>query len=85
VLGGVATTTPTGTPTISPTATSTPTPTPTPTMTLTPSTTPTQGPAVLDIDHDGVVDALTDGLLALRYLFGFGGVSLTAGAVSPGC
>jgi DNA-binding beta-propeller fold protein YncE len=34
-----------------------------------------------DIDDDGDVDALTDGLLKLRYLFGFRGESLVDGAV----
>jgi len=35
----------------------------------------------LDIDLNGSVDAATDGLLVLRYLFGFRGDGLTAGAV----
>jgi hypothetical protein len=35
----------------------------------------------LDIDGDGQSKALTDGLLLIRYLFGFSGDSLTAGAV----
>ena len=35
-----------------------------------------------DIDNDGEVDALTDGLLLLRYLFGLEGESLVNGAVS---
>ena len=34
-----------------------------------------------DIDGDGDVDALTDGLLKLRYLFGFRGEILVDGAV----
>lgn len=37
----------------------------------------------LDIDDSGETDALTDGLLIIRHLFGFGGESLIAGAVSP--
>lgn len=37
----------------------------------------------LDIDDDGTADALTDGLLIVRYLFGLRGNSLVAGAVSP--
>ncbi|HUP22178.1 MAG TPA: hypothetical protein VNB06_04475, partial [Thermoanaerobaculia bacterium] len=41
--------------------------------------------ATLDIDGNGTVDALTDGLLVLRDLFGFGGTTLTAGAVGGGC
>ena len=32
-----------------------------------------------DIDGDGNVDALTDGLLLLRYLFGLSGDTLTVG------
>jgi plastocyanin len=36
----------------------------------------------LDIDGDGSVDALTDGLLVLRYLLGFRNDALVAGAVS---
>ena len=37
--------------------------------------------ALLDIDDDSNVDALTDGLLVLRYLFGLRGEALTAGVV----
>jgi polyhydroxybutyrate depolymerase len=37
-----------------------------------------------DIDRNGSVDALTDGLLLLRYLFGLSGDSLTAGVVGAG-
>ena len=37
----------------------------------------------LDIDGDGTVDALTDGLLIIRYLFGLRGASMANGAVSP--
>ncbi|MEE3279044.1 MAG: hypothetical protein VX211_04575, partial [Pseudomonadota bacterium] len=36
----------------------------------------------LDVDDDGQIDALTDGLLVLRNLFGFAGTSLVSGAVS---
>jgi hypothetical protein len=40
----------------------------------------------LDIDGNGTVEPLTDGLLVLRRLFGFSGTTLTSGAVSmPGC
>ena len=35
-----------------------------------------------DIDGDGETEALTDGLLVLRYLFGFSGTTLSEGAVS---
>jgi DNA-binding beta-propeller fold protein YncE len=39
-----------------------------------------------DIDGNGSVDPLTDGLLQLRYFFGFRGAALVAGAVDPvGC
>jgi hypothetical protein len=37
--------------------------------------------AELDIDGDNISKALTDGLLLIRYLFGFSGDSLTSGAV----
>lgn len=39
----------------------------------------------LDVDGNGFTDALTDGLLALRYLFGFTGATLTNGAIGLGC
>jgi uncharacterized repeat protein (TIGR02543 family) len=39
---------------------------------------------LLDIDGDGQVDALHDGLLLMRYLFGLRGPSLTANALSTG-
>jgi hypothetical protein len=39
----------------------------------------------LDIDGNNDLDPLTDGLLCLRYLFGFTGTVLTSGAVGPGC
>ena len=38
----------------------------------------------LDIDGNGQVDALTDGLLIMRYLFGLRDASLITGAVGPG-
>ena len=38
---------------------------------------------MLDIDGNGTSDALTDGLLVIRYLFGLRGASLTAGAIGP--
>ena len=45
------------------------------------------GPAEgrLDIDGNGRADALTDGLLVLRHLFGFTGTSLVDGAVAEDC
>ena len=36
----------------------------------------------LDLDQNGVVDALTDGLLVLRYLFGLTGDGVTKGALA---
>ena len=38
--------------------------------------------STFDIDDDGDLDALTDGLLILRHLFGFSGSTLTEGAVA---
>ena len=43
------------------------------------------GGALFDIDGDGTLGPLTDGLLILRWLFGFTGSALTNGAVGPGC
>ena len=37
---------------------------------------------VLDIDGNGNIDALTDGLLIIRYLFGLTGDALIDGAVA---
>ena len=42
-----------------------------------------QGAVSLDIDQDGAVNPLSDGLLLLRALFGFEGASLVAGALGP--
>ena len=71
ILGG-----PTPTPTATPTATATPTVTPTPTST------PTLGPcAPLDADGDDELLPLYDGVLVIRYLFGFSGDDLTSGAI----
>ena len=41
-----------------------------------------EGVFSFDIDGDGETEALTDGLLVLRYLFGFSGTTLSEGAVS---
>jgi hypothetical protein len=41
--------------------------------------------ADLDVDGNGVLDPLTDGVLVLRFLFGFSGTTLTSDAVGPGC
>ncbi len=41
--------------------------------------------ADFDVDGNGVVDPLTDTLLALRYAFGFRGATLITGAVGAGC
>ena len=38
----------------------------------------------LDIDASSTTDALTDGLLVVRYLFGLRGNSLIQGAIGPG-
>ncbi|MBC6477621.1 MAG: hypothetical protein GDA56_07360 [Hormoscilla sp. GM7CHS1pb] len=48
-----------------------------------PAPSPAPSPA-LDIDGNGVIDALTDGLVAIRYLFGFRGETLTEGVVGEG-
>jgi hypothetical protein len=40
---------------------------------------------ILDIDTDGSLDPLTDGLLVVRFLFGFTSTALTGNAVSPTC
>jgi outer membrane biosynthesis protein TonB len=71
------------TPTPTPTSTETAeTPTPTPTLTSTPCGGTFTG---YDIDFNNVVgDPLTDGLLILRYLFGFTGTTLTANALGGG-
>ena len=41
-------------------------------------------PCSLDIDGDGNLDALTDGLLMLRAMFGLTGTAVTNSAVAPG-
>ena len=38
-----------------------------------------------DVDNDGVVAPLTDGLLVLRHFFGFTGTALTQGRAWGGC
>ncbi len=40
---------------------------------------------ILDVDENGASDALTDGLLVIRYVFGLTGNALTAGAVASDC
>lgn len=40
--------------------------------------------SIADIDGNGEIDALTDALILLRYLFGLNGESLTSGAVASG-
>ena len=69
----------TATRTSTPTATSTNTATPT--ITLTPTHDHPGGLAAIDIDGDEQVDALTDALLLLRYMFGFRDAVLTTNAV----
>ena len=39
--------------------------------------------AVADIDNDGEIRALTDGLMLLRYLFGPEGEMITSKAIAP--
>jgi hypothetical protein len=39
--------------------------------------------ADFDVDANGVTDALTDGLLIIRRLFGFSGTTITDGALAP--
>ena len=39
---------------------------------------------ILDVDGNGQPDALTDGLMLIRYLFGLRGNSVTANAVGNG-
>jgi hypothetical protein len=39
---------------------------------------------LLDIDRNGEVDLLTDGVIILRYMFGFRGNALTLNAIGPG-
>jgi hypothetical protein len=75
--------TPTHTPT--PSVTLTPSVTTTPSATLSPTPTATSDGAVLDVDDDGTVAPLTDGLLVLRHAFGFTGATLVTGAVGPAC
>jgi len=42
------------------------------------------GASMLDVDDNGSVSPLTDGILILRYLFGFTGAALTSGALGAG-
>jgi hypothetical protein len=42
-------------------------------------------PLTLDVDGDETIQPLTDGLLILRYDFGFRGATLISGAVASGC
>jgi hypothetical protein len=44
-----------------------------------------QVPKPFDIDGNGTIDALTDGLLFLRYAFGFRGAALVTSAVALNC
>ena len=83
------TATPSRTPTRTATPTRTPTPTPsrtlTPSITPTPSVTPTLGPQPLDADASQSTEALEDGMMVLRFLFGFEGAQLTSGALGQQC
>src|SRR5438067_11333545 len=38
----------------------------------------------LDVDGNGSIDALTDGLLLIRAMFGLTGTAVTNGAIGPG-
>jgi hypothetical protein len=40
--------------------------------------------SALDVDNDGVVNALTDGILIIRYMSGMRGAALIAGAIGAG-
>ena len=51
-------------------------------VTLTPGTLPTT--CTLDVDNNGLIRALTDGLLLIRAMFGLTGDAVTAGAIGPG-
>ena len=42
-------------------------------------------PSLIDVDGDGSFLPLTDGLLLLRFGFGFSGATLVNGAVGPAC
>jgi hypothetical protein len=42
------------------------------------------GKSALDVDGSGTPDALTDGVLIVRYLFGFRDSVLINGALAPG-
>jgi len=42
---------------------------------------PSEG--IFDIDADGIVSPFTDGILLMRWLFGFSGDALIEGVVSP--
>jgi hypothetical protein len=41
------------------------------------------GPVMLDVDGNGQADALSDGIVMIRYLFGFTGNALINGVVDP--
>src|SRR6186997_973217 len=53
--------------------------------TATPISTATAGVAILDADGDGELGPFTDGLLVVRYLFGFRGSTLQSGVVDDDC
>ena len=58
--------------------------TPTANTTVTAAFAPAGTSLSVDVDGNGARDALTDGLLVLRYLFGLTGTALTDGAVGNG-
>ena len=45
---------------------------------------PVMAAFTLDVDDDGQLEPLPDGLLIMRYLFGFSGGALTRGALAIG-
>ena len=55
-----------------------------PSITPTPSSTPACGASRYDVDLNGSVGPLSDGVLALRYLFQFTGAVLVQGALGQG-
>jgi hypothetical protein len=49
------------------------------------SSSPPGSTVLLDVDANGAVDALTDGMLILRRLIGFSGAALITGTVANDC
>jgi hypothetical protein len=74
-----------GGPSVTATATATPTSSPTGSPSATPTVTTTPGGIPLDADGNGSLGPLTDGLLVLRFAFGFTGAVLVDGALGTNC